>query len=372
MRILILNYEFPPLGGGAGNATYYLLKEFAKEADLKIDLVTSSVDSFGIEKFSDNINIHFLDIGKKGNLHYQSNKDLLSYSWKAYWYSKKLMKQADYDLCHAFFGIPCGFIAMLLGKPYLVSLRGSDVPFYNKRFYWLDKFVLQYVSKIIWKKSRVVVANSQGLKNLSLKTDPKQVIAVIYNGIDAEQFCPVAKHSDEFTIISTSRLIKRKGIEYLLSAFIDFKKRYICSRLIIVGDGDLKDDFVNMINASAVEESVEFLGSVKHSNLPDIYRRADVFVLPSLNEGMSNSLLEAMASGLAIVATSTGGTEELVDGVNGIIVNKNSATEIYNALEKLYSNKEVLDKMKVASREKSLAINWTNIMHKYLRIYEQI
>jgi hypothetical protein len=69
-RILILNYEFPPLGGGAGNATYYLLKEFAKDPDLKIDLVTSSIDAFRVEKFSDNITVHLLDIGKGGNLHY--------------------------------------------------------------------------------------------------------------------------------------------------------------------------------------------------------------------------------------------------------------------------------------------------------------
>src|SRR3989344_4881417 len=134
-RVLVLNYEFPPLGGGAGNATYYLLKEFAKYPDLEIDLVTSSVDTFRVEKFAGNITIHFLNIGKRGNLHYQTNQKLLMYSWKSYWYSKKLMEEKEYDLCHAFFGIPCGYVAMMLRLPYIVSLRGSDVPFYNKRFY---------------------------------------------------------------------------------------------------------------------------------------------------------------------------------------------------------------------------------------------
>ena len=73
----MLNYEFPPLGGGAGNATYYLLKEFSKYDDIEIDFVTSSIDEFKEEKFSKNITIYYLDIGKKGNLHYQSNKNLL-------------------------------------------------------------------------------------------------------------------------------------------------------------------------------------------------------------------------------------------------------------------------------------------------------
>jgi hypothetical protein len=79
-RILMLNYEFPPLGGGAGNATFYLLKEFSKNKNIKIDLITSSVDQYREEKFSENINIHFLDIGKKGELHNQSLKNLLSFN----------------------------------------------------------------------------------------------------------------------------------------------------------------------------------------------------------------------------------------------------------------------------------------------------
>ena len=122
-KILILNYEFPPLGGGAANATYYLLKEFSKFPDLELDLVTSSVDKFRIEQFAPNIRIHYLDINKKGNLHYQSIKDLLTYSWKSLKYCKKLKQEAKFDLIHAFFSSPCGYIAMKLKIPYIVSLR---------------------------------------------------------------------------------------------------------------------------------------------------------------------------------------------------------------------------------------------------------
>jgi uncharacterized membrane protein len=216
MRILILNYEFPPLGGGAGNATYYLLKEFSKpeHKNLGIDLITSSVNKFKIEKFSDNIKIHYLNIGKKGNLHYQSTKDLLSYSWKVYIYSKKIMKKGHFDLIHTFFGIPCGHLAMMLKYeykiPYIVSLRGSDVPFYNKRFYWLDKFVFKRLSKEIWKNSKAVITNSKGLKNLALKASPNQKIDVIYNGVDIKEFKPEKKKSEnktknkKLTIISTA------------------------------------------------------------------------------------------------------------------------------------------------------------------------
>jgi len=135
----MLNYEFPPLGGGAGNASYYMLREFSKYHDLNIDLITSSADKYRVEQFAENISIHFLDIHKNNTaLHYQSNKNLITYTMKVYFYAKKLRKQKSYDLCHAFFGIPCGAIALLLGVPYIVSLRGSDVPGHNERFALAD------------------------------------------------------------------------------------------------------------------------------------------------------------------------------------------------------------------------------------------
>lgn len=373
-KILILNYEFPPLGGGAGNATYYLLKEFSKDNELVIDLVTSSTDNFKIQKFSDNITIHFLDINKKNNLHYQSNIDLLLYSWKAYWYCKKLKKRKDFNLIHAFFGIPCGYLAMKLKRkfdiPYIVSLRGSDVPFYNKRFYWLDKLLFKRLSRKIWKNARAVITNSEGLKNLAQQTVKKQKIDVIYNGVDINQFYPNVAFNQEFTIISTSRLIKRKGINYLLDAFIDFEKKHNNSHLIIVGDGDLKNKLINKVSNAYLNSKVTFLGTIKHDDLPNFYQNADVFILPSLNEGMSNSLLEAMASGLAIIATDTGGVKELINEENGIIINQKNSIDIFNSLEKLYKDRDLLSKMKKNNREKVFNFSWKKTKEKYKNIYD--
>lgn len=184
----MLNYEFPPLGGGAGNATFYLLKEFSRYKDLQIDLVTSSASKYKEERFSDNIKIYYLDISKKESLHYQTNRDLLTYTCRSYFFCKNLLKRSTYHLCHAFFGIPCGFVAMKLNIPYIVSLRGSDVPFYNPRFYWLDKLFFKRLSEKIWKNSLRVIANSKGLRELTLKSFSSQKIEVICNGVDVEHF----------------------------------------------------------------------------------------------------------------------------------------------------------------------------------------
>ena len=365
-KILVLNYEFPPLGGGAANATYYLLREFSSYPDLKIDLVTSSVDEFRVEKFSDNITIHYLDINKKGNLHYQSIKDLLIYSWRSCRYCKELKKRKNFDLVHAFFGIPCGYIAMKLKIPYIVSLRGSDVPFYNKRFYWLDLFVFKRLSKKIWENAKAVITNSQGLKDLALKSCLKQEqkIEVIYNGVDIKEFTPneCKKKNDKLVLISTGRLITRKGYSFLIEAIADLST----IELWLIGDGNLKEELENQ--AKNQNAQVKFLGKKNHEEIAGLLKQADVFVLPSLNEGMSNSILEAMACGLPIITTDTGGSVELIKD-NGFIVEKKSPESIKEAVIKISNNAELINFMSKMSRNVAEKMSWTKVADSYIKKY---
>ena len=367
----MLNYEFPPLGGGAGNATFYLLKEFAKLKNIEIDLITSSAKGlFEHQKFSENINIYKLNIGRRKNLHFQNNKDLLVYTFKAYLLGRRLSRQKKYDLTHAFFGVPCGLIGYLFKNkmPYIVSVRGSDAPGYNKRFAVLYKILTPLIKKI-WKNSKAVIANSEDLKNLALKSAPNQEIKIIYNGVDTEEFKPSSRIEQEFTAISTSRLIERKGIKYLIDAFIEFNKRHNNSRLLLIGSGNLEKELREKVRKVNIQNKIDFLGAINHSKIAGYYQQSDVFVLPSLNEGMSNSLLEAMASGLAIIATDTGGAKKLIDNTNGVIVKKQNANDIFGALEKLYLNKKLLDSMKSTSRKKIKETSWKKIAGKYYQLY---
>lgn len=362
-KILFLNYEFPPLGGGAGNATKYLFLEFAKQEDLEIDLITSSTDKFKIEKFAKNIRVHYLDIGKKGNIHYQSNSDLLKYSWKAYFYGKGLIKKKKFDLTHAFFGIPCGYIAMKLGLPYIVSLRGSDVPFYNPRFAKLDKLVFCRLSQRIWRRARAVIANSEGLKELAEKTFAGG-IGVIPNGVDTSEFKPLKnkKISKKIRLISTGRLIARKGYQYLIPALKGLKN----VELTLVGGGDLRSELDELARKNQVK--VHFTGEVKHDEIVKYLQNSDIFVLPSLNEGMSNSILEAMACGLPIITTNTGGSKELIDE-NGFIIKKNSIIDIKNKLTTYLKNVQKLNDHGQKSRLIAQTLSWELVSDNYQKLY---
>ncbi len=374
MKILFLNYEYPPLGGGAGNATFYLLREFSKMPDLEIALVTSSVDNqYHLEKAGENIEIHRLPIGKRNlNMHFQTNRELLVYSWKAFWFSRKLIRKQKFDLALAFFGIPCGYIAKKLGLPYIVSLRGSDVPFYNKRFNLLDKIFFRRLSRHIWKEAQSVVALSHDLVNLAKKSAPNQKISVIYNGINTQEFYPdpeTLAGEKTFNILFVGRLIERKGAIYLFDAFRNISKEYAYLRLLIAGDGPMREKYEKFSRDNHLEEKISFLGAVDHNKIADLYRRSHVFVLPSLNEALGNVTQEALASGLPVITTGTGAAELMRD--NGFIVKKESTEDIQNCLRKIITNKELRENMSRKSRQLAETMGWSDATRRYAEVFRQ-
>lgn len=378
MKVLFLNYEYPPLGGGAGNATAYLLREYAGMSGLTVHLVTASVDeAYSRETVGDRIVVHRLPIGKDPeNLHYQSRADLLTYSWKALFFSRRLIrKEGDFDLIHAFFTVPCGFLAMMLGiefrLPYVVSLRGADVPGYSERFKMMYG-IIRPIVLLVWHRAARVISNSSGLGELAHRTDPGLDIPVIPNGVDTEQFHPSADRSASETvrILVVSRLTPRKGIRFLVQAMASLPKT---AKLVVVGGGGERSNLEGLAEKCGVADRVDFLGLVPHDELPDAYREADIFCLPSLNEGMSNTVLEAIASGLPIVATVTGGTEELVaDGENGYFVKTGSAEDLSEKLGKLAVDRELRDRMGASSRVKAESMNWHAVAKSYDVEYERI
>jgi glycosyltransferase involved in cell wall biosynthesis len=382
MKILFFNYEYPPLGGGAGNASFYILKEFSKISELEIDFVTSSIDSeYHLEKMGEKINIHRLPIGKnKNNLHFQSQKDLLVYSWKAYFFARKLIKKNNYNLSHSFFTVPCGFLSLVLKWqykiPYIVSLRGADVPGYAERFSFIYN-LLKPVIKTIWKNSSAVVSNSQGLKDLALKSREGQEIDVIYNGIDTEQFFPKPELKNTMSqfIITTgaSRVTQRKGLNYLIEAVAQLLPKDPNILVKIMGDGDAKDELEKLAKNLGIENNIKFIGRIPSENTTPHYQEASLFVLPSLNEGMSNAMLEALASGLPIIATDTGGTKELLnDGENGFIVKMKDSSDIAEKIEKLIQNPELRQKMASESRKIAENFSWKKVASQYAEIYKKI
>ncbi len=397
MRVLLLNFEYPPIGGGAGYATQNLLREYAK-AGLAVDVITSAwAHKDAVERLGATVRVFRLDVRKR-DIHYWRASEVARWTWRAWRLMRRLRQKHRYDAVHAFFTYPCGALAWATRLPYLVSVRGFDVPGFNARLSWLDALNTPLV-RAVWRGADAVVANSEGLKALALKTAPTQRIDVVYNGINTQEFFPKgwamhgsassisgdagtrnADTSDFVRMISApgpfskttpmkllcvSRLIPRKGVHHLIEAMRLLKDKPIT--LTVVGEGDQ----AGALKAQARGFAVTFLDYVKHEALLPIYQAHDVFVLPSENEGMSNTVLEAMACGLPIVATRTGGTDELVAD-NGLVLKNSKAKTIAAAFTRFLDHPDLIASMGPRSRQRAEELGWDRIAAQYIACYRDI
>lgn len=380
MRILMLDNEFPPLGGGTGVVNYHLLKCFDTVLDLHVDLVTSSRTHSAIEldQFGERITIHKVPVNNR-NIHHASNRELLTYAWRGWNYSRKLLRQNHYDLSFAFSTVPSGAISYALrvaeGLPYLVSLQGPDVPGFEARYNYLYP-LLKPVLRCIWNRAAIVTAISQQHRQLAHETMPDLEMPIVNNGVDTTVFYPADKQfkKDEINILCVGRLIERKGQDHLIRAFANLQaKSKSPVKLTLVGTGDADIYLRKLAVDLLVTNHVDFAGVVSSENMPQVYRDAEVFVLPSQNEGMSIALLEAMACGLPVVVTDTGGIAELVkDSVNGFIVPWANVHALTQSLDTLVIDQRMRHRMGTLNRQAAINFSWHAMARKYLELCVQI
>jgi glycosyltransferase involved in cell wall biosynthesis len=142
-------------------------------------------------------------------------------------------------------------------------------------------------------------------------------------------------------------------------------------RVLIIGEGNQEHPLKELSHKLHVESSIEFIGFVSHEKLSSYYRSSHVFVLPSKNEGMSNTILEAMASGLPIITTNTGGTQELIHE-NGILIPPENAVALSNAILKYIQHPDLVIEHGNKSRQIAGSLSWNNVAKEYFHIYKEM
>ncbi|MHC4076480.1 MAG: glycosyltransferase [Planctomycetota bacterium] len=368
------NYEFPPIGGGAGKANLCLLKQYAGREELVIDVLTCAPKpGFGIEKFANNITIYKVGVHKK-NLHFWRKSEVIQWLFKAAFHYRRLVKTNNYDLAHAFFGFPTAYLCLRSAPklPYIISLRGSDVPGYNVRLQ-VDYKLLSPLFRRIWRSAATVVANSQGLAELAKDFTPELDIGVINNGVDTETFYPgpAGLPARPVKALTVCRLISRKRIDLLIESVACVKELGVDIQLNIAGEGNLMAELKKLAEKMDAGERVNFMGRVPAEQMPQLYRDNDIFIMSSAHEGMSNAMLEAMASGLPIITTRCEGVEELIID-NGIVVDQALAKLIASAIKKLADNPETYQSMSTAAAKRARQFTWSSVADKYLDYYNNI
>ncbi len=388
MRLLLLNYEYPPLGGGAGIASAALARDLAQRGHV-VDVVTSRApvagDSHGrsalaaVEHPADapGLTIYRVATRRRG-IHQSGVRAALGYVVAAMPVARRLVRAHRYDVVHVFFSLPTGAMLPALplrGVPVVTSLRGSDVPHYNgaKRGLEYAHVLLRPLTRWIWRRSARVVALSRSLGELARRTEPALSYTVVHNGVDVARFAPpVPDRSFRFErvrCLAVARLIERKGLRELLDALAILDDARFT--LEIVGAGPELASLRAHAERLGIAARVTFSGALDRGALAERYRAADLFALAPSSEAFGNVFAEAMASGLPVIGSSVGGIPEFVQhGDNGLLVPPGDVLALARAIQVLADHPDRRARMSARNRAMAqAAMTWASAADRYLAIY---
>jgi len=207
------------------------------------------------------------------------------------------------------------FASLLTGIPFSLTVHGYDVFFRPPPWYdLLGRLCSQLVT--VSQFNRHYLVTHFGL-------DPARIV-VIPCGVDTTVFSPPASgapRDDPPVILSVARLDKVKGLDHLLQACSILAARRRTFRCVIAGEGPDRARLEGLIEQLGLASRVRLAGALRHEALPEVYRAATIFVLPSLSEAMPVALMEAMATGLPVIGPQVNGVPELVQpGATGLLV----------------------------------------------------
>lgn len=370
LRLLVLCYETPPMGGGTGVACAQVLRVLSRRPDLRIDVISSGLGREIEVVRQGSATIHLLPVGKRDLNHWQPD-ELLRWMVGSSRSARALLRDGPFDLCHCWSGFPAGLVGWWLRdrQPYLVSLRGSDVPGYNRRLRLLEPLLLGRLARRVWRDSAGVFAVSRSLRALAQRTAADTPIGVLPNGVDADHFRPGANGGSR-ELVFAGRLIPRKGVAFLLDAMAALAARHPGLRLTIAGDGPERGSLEARRDRLGLGAQVTFAGQLGRGDLADLLGRSGILVLPAVNDAMPNVVLEGMAAGMAVIVTETSAAG-IVDG-NGQLVPPGDPGALAAAIERYLVDPGLLLEHQRRSRALALGRSWDAVAADHLARYRRV
>jgi len=391
-KVCLTTLEFPPDVGGVGESVYRIAKmllELNYEVHVAVFHFNKKRKNIQrahrktIEK--DGILVHRLKAAIRTTEPYTPSTMIMDYRSEIYFQLQRLHQQFNFDLFHSFFIKETGFLTTLLALennlPVINSIRGSDLhkhifdPQQHAQLCWtLQKASwLTFVSEDLFKRAKVL------LPNLEAKS------SVFWNSIQPVDFDNFAtpelvKNCWGMVIGSVGRFRDKKGLEYVLDACAKLTAENIELTLLLVGDFVAREQeyWQEELKNSGITDRIIVTGMLGRVEAMKYLPHMDVFMIPSLNDGCPNAMLEAMLAGRAIIGSNVDAIGEiLTDGVDGLVVNPASSEELVVALRKLERSPQLRQELGKAARKKVLeqltpAVekeNWAKVyQHIELRI----
>jgi len=291
-----------------------------------------------------------------------------------------LLRTNRYDILHLY-GLKANFLGRILGRlsrhKRILGALHSQYPSGIKKPWtlWLDR--------LSFGLSRGYVSNSQAaIDFLTAHGYKHRKFWLIHSGIDIEPFRMRDEKErekikqrynllpDKLVITCVAGLRPPKGHEYLITALYQLERQGADFGALLVGFGPLRPELERLVQDLGLSAKVRFLGLVGREEIPQILAITDIFVLPSLSEGLPTAIIEAMATGCAVVGTSVGGTPELViDGETGFLANPRDPESLAQKMAQLLKDSQLRQKMGEAGAKR---VTETFTLDKMVQRYEAL
>lgn len=380
MRILVLNYEYPPLGGGGGVVAAHLAEAFVEKHEISV--VTSGDGKLPSLEVRHGVEIHRVKVMGRGDRDAATMLSLLSYPGPAVRKAMDLARHRRFDLVHSHFAVPTGpaslTVARRAGLPHVLSVYGGDLYDPSKKTSPHRIPPLRGVVDWVMRGSDAVVAPSSNIRDIVRRfysyEDPVHIIPLgipIPNRNGMEFKSPRPRTEPGARIVTVGRLVRRKAVHVIL----DVLARPECAAvsLTVVGGGPELGALQSLAQDLGVEDRVTFTGRVNESSKWRILTAADAYVSSAMHEGFGLVFLEAMAAGLPVVCFDRGGQVDfLCDGLTGFIVPAGNTSGLATAIARVGGDPGLAQRIGTENRRRVGAYRIEACASAYAALFRRI
>jgi glycosyltransferase involved in cell wall biosynthesis len=380
MRILMVNYEFPPLGGGGGVASYHIGRALA-EREHEVDVLTTGWGDLPSEETVEGLGVYRVPVWGRGDLSTASLPSMLSFLPCGVAKGCQVLRKKRYDVLNTHFAIPSGPTGVVLSRlfrtPMVLTIIGGDIYDPSKKLSPSGNRVLRGVVRRVLDSSSHIIAISEDIKRRAREDlQCQKQIEVIHYGLAAPQFeeksrAELGIPEGHVVLITVGRLIKRKALDGLLMALSKLERGDV--RLLITGEGPEEKHLRDLSEGLGLSPRVEFLGAIWGERKFQYLAASDIFVLPSVHEGFGLVFLEAMHCGLPVIASSTGGqTDFLKDGETGFLVPVGDVDALAERIARLIEDSALRERISRFNQEHVKSFHISGVAERYEALFSEV
>ncbi len=375
-KILILNYEFPPLWGWA----WVVSKQYALWLAKLWNQVTVITTWFKWEKEIEEIwNLKIIRLKSLRKKAFQSNPiEMLSWAFKSIVFLKSYLKENNFDLSIAFFSIPGWIVAKYLKEKYnldyIISTHWHDIPGFYPEVMKKFHILTNWHTKKIWEKSKKILVLTSDMKILADKFWDKEKNIILPNWCYNDFFYPdYSKKKDIFNILFVWRLVDQKDPFTMLKSIKLLKEKSDNFQVKIVWDWTLKNEMIDFVEQNNLQDNIVFSGWVSKEKIREYYQESHIQICSSKVEAMSIAILESLYSWVYILSTPISWNNDMIiEWNNWEFFDIWDYTELANKLIYWWKNYNNIKINSIDIEKMKKKYNWENIVYDLNNIIKNV